>query len=316
MYDPTKPYKSQIKAAIERTWRSEYASAAQLPGLPYPLIMKNDLYQKCQEVDHTDGIGTKGVLHMRHRTFSAAVQDALAMNLNDLLVMRARPYKLQNHLTLNVDDHEAILAVVSSLSEECIKRKIILTGGETSIHNTMSGMDLSITITGFAWPVTNSFKTGDKLIGLPSSGIHSNGFTMARKYLGDDRIDLTTPTRIYWDNVSPWFRPYSKFLHGMVHIAGGAYSRILDMLSENQTARFDSLKNQQPIFDELYGHIKDDHTMYTVFNCGVGMILAVPAEEAENIAADLHAEVVGEIVEGPRKVVIRSAFSNEEIELQ
>lgn len=313
MYDPTKPYKEAIQEAIQKTWRSEYASAAQPPGSPYPLILKNNVYAKTQEVDHTDGIGTKGILHMRHRTFAAAVQDALAMNLNDLLVMHAKPYKLQNHLTLDADDQDAILAVVQSLSEECIKRKIILTGGETSIHNSMEGMDLSITVTGFAFPIVNEFRVGDKLIGLASSGIHANGFTLARKYLGNDRIDLTTPTRIYWDDVNPWLGAYHKAIHGMVHIAGGAYSRVLGMLAENQCVTFNQWKSL-PIFDELFGHVQDDKTMYTVFNCGIGMILSVAPESAEDIATLLDGDIIGEVFEGNRAVSIQSIFTGEKVE--
>lgn len=315
MYDPTKPYKEAIQEAIQKTWRSEHASAAQLPGSPYPLIMRNNLRAYSQEVDHTDGIGTKGILHMRHRTFAAAVQDALAMNLNDLLVMRATPYKLQNHLTLDSDDQDAILEVISSLSEECIKRKIILTGGETSIHDTMQGMDLSITVTGFAGAEQNEFCVGDKLIGLRSTGIHANGFTLARQYLGINRKDLTIPTRIYWDDVNMWKGAIHKSLHGMVHIAGGAWSRLLGILTDNQCVTLNQWPSL-PIFDELYGHVQDDKIMYKVFNCGMGMVLSVAPEDAEDVASLLDANIIGEVAEGPKAVRIHSIFTGEKVEFK
>ena len=142
MYDPTKPYKKQIFELIEKTWDNPYISVKKDV---YSIIRKNfDL----PEIDHSDGIGSKGVYHWERRTFRNAVLDTLAMNLNDLALMRAVPYKLQNHIIIPEDDKKAILEIVSSLSEICQERKIAITGGETSIHNNINGMDIGMTVSG------------------------------------------------------------------------------------------------------------------------------------------------------------------------
>ena len=91
MYDPEKPYKKQILELIQKTWDTPYVS------------IKNNVIKKkisYPDIDHTDGIGTKGIFHWQKQTFNNAVLDVMAMNLNDLALMRARPYKLSNHITV------------------------------------------------------------------------------------------------------------------------------------------------------------------------------------------------------------------------
>src|SRR3989338_417501 len=142
MYNPTKPYKHEILRLIESTWNTPYVTVHR--GL-YPIIQKKFSFP---EVQHTDGIGTKGLYHWKKRTFRNAVLDALAMNLNVLAMVGATPYALQNHIVLPRDDHGAILKIVVVLAAECKKRKIAMTGGETSIHSHTKGMDISITVSG------------------------------------------------------------------------------------------------------------------------------------------------------------------------
>ena len=128
MYNPTKPYKKKISEFIKQTWETPYISVSE--GA-YPVIKKKFSYP---EIDHTDGIGTKGIYHWQEGTFKNAVIDALAMNLNDLAVVRAMPYKLQNHIMVPEED-ERILEIIKTLVEECKKRNIAITGGENSFHN-------------------------------------------------------------------------------------------------------------------------------------------------------------------------------------
>src|SRR3989344_797192 len=124
MYNPTKPYKYKILKLIESTWDTPYVKVEK--GL-YPVIKKKF---SALEISHTDGIGTKGSYHWKKRTFKNAVLDALAMNLNDLAMVGAIPYAIQNHIVLPKDDHEAILAIVKRLLAECRQRNIAMTGGE------------------------------------------------------------------------------------------------------------------------------------------------------------------------------------------
>lgn len=331
MYDPTKPYKRTIQDAIQTTWQSPYATAYQLKGSPYPFVERSEMLKNITdvEIDHTDGIGTKGIVHAMSGTWDFAVQDALAMNLNDLLVARARPYKLQNHLTMQYDDQSAVVSIIDRLARECKERNIVLTGGETSIHDSMIGMDLSLTVTAFVPEVLrNEFQPGDILIGLPSTGIHSNGFTFVRKYLGCRR-DMATPTKIYWDDAFRVVLDEWNAIHGMVHIAGGAYTRLLDFVPGN-TIRLKRWKNQPAIFAEIVDYCRQiqqitppwpggslDKMMYTTFNCGIGFILSVSPEKSQEIATLLKGEIIGTVEgDGGNRLLIESIFSDSEIEFK
>ena len=263
------------------------------------------------EVQHTDGIGTKGFYHWRKKTFRNAVLDALAMNLNDLAMVGATPYTLQNHIVLPKDDHKAILIIVSELAKECRKRKIVMTGGETSIHSDMSGMDISITVSGFVknFP-KNQCRVGDVLVGIKSNGLHSNGITKVREiFRQQNRKEFTTPTKIYLDEVLSVLGRCK--INGMMHITGGAFTKLKDILNKAD-AVINQSKKLEPhsIFREIYDSGVSDEKMYSTFNCGVGFILSVPKNEAKKILSKIpNSAILGEVVRGVGKVKIRSAFS-------
>jgi len=309
MYEPIKPYKKKILELVRKTWETPYVS---IRDNIYPIIEKKFSYP---EVDHTDGIGTKGIYHWKQGTFRNAVLDALAMNLNDLAIARAVPYKLQNHIIIPEED-ERILKIIEVLSEECKKREIAITGGETSIHNNISGLDISITISGFIKEVKkNKFKEGDILIGFRSNGLHSNGFTKVREVFGEeDRVEFIEPTKIYLDEILDL---NSKFdIHGMMHITGGAYSKLKDLL-ENTDVEINRIHKLEPqnIFKELYKRGVSDEKMYKTFNCGIGFILSVSSEDADNVINGLEADIIGKVVSGTGKIKIESMFSDKIIEL-
>ena len=310
MYDPTKPYKKKILELIKQTWETPYVSVEE--GI-YPIVKKKFSYP---EIDHTDGIGTKGIYHWQQRTLRNAVLDALAMNLNDLAIARAIPYKLQNHIIVPEED-ERIVEIIQALSEECRKRKIAITGGENSFHSNLEGLDISISMTGFIKNLKpNILKTGDVLIGIQSNGLHSNGFTKVREVFNQEyRTEFTEPTNIYWETI---FTLNEKFdIHGMIHVTGGAYTKIKDLLvkADVQLTRNHKLK-PQPIFEELYQKGISDEEMYKTFNCGIGFILSIDPKEAERILFDIkdfNADVIGKIIPGTNRVKIESLFSHKEI---
>ena len=310
MYDPAKPYKKQVLELIEKTWETPYVSVREDI---YPIIEKKFSYH---EVDHTDGIGTKGVYHWQQRTFRNASLDALAMNLNDLALARAIPYKLQNHILIPEDDKKAILEIVETLTEECKKRNIAITGGETSIHNNISGLDISVSISGFIKNYKpNRFKVGDTLIGIKSNGLHSNGFTKVRELFGEEyRPEFVEPTSIYLDNTPSLDERFD--IHGMMHITGGAYTKLKDLLNDADAKLRRNHKLQpQQIFRDLYKKGISDEEMYNIFNCGVGFILSVSPQDADKIVSELEdADIIGEITSGNGKVKIESMFSDKEVE--
>lgn len=314
MYDTTKPYKEDILNLIKETWKTPYVS---IKKDIYPIIKKKFSYP---EVDHTDGIGTKGIYHWQQRTFKNAALDALAMNLNDLALLRATPYKLQNHITIPKDDQKAILEIIKTLSKECIKKNIAMTGGETSIHDNTDGIDISITVSGFIRKFkSNKFKVGDVLIGLKSNGLHSNGITKARRVLGKKyRTEFTKPTIIYLDEILSLDKEFN--IHGMMHITGGAFMKLKDLLKkEDIEIKGNHKLLPQKIFRKIYGKGVSDEEMYKTFNCGIGFVLSSFPKEAEKIVSKLNndgfkADVIGEVNSGIGRIKIESFFSKKEIE--
>lgn len=307
MYDPTKPYKNKILKLIESTWNTPYVKIYR--GL-YPIIEKKFNYP---EVQHTDGIGTKGIYHWQKRTFCDAIIDALAMNLNDLAMVGAIPYALQNHVILPRDDHKAILIIVGKLCRECRKRNIAMTGGEISIHNDIAGLDISITVSGFIKSVwKNRCKKGDILIGLRSSGLHSNGITKVREVFKDKyRKEFTIPTVIYSETILSLLSKYT--IHGMMHITGGAFTKLKDILDDNLNIVISHQNKLQPqkIFYIMHQKGISNEAMYSTFNCGIGFILSVPKTEAKKIISQIaYSDIIGEVVPGNGLIVIRSAFNN------
>jgi len=304
MYDTTKPYTAGILDLIKQTWRTPHVSVKE------GIVTKKFSYP---EVHHTDGIGTKGVYHWNKRRFRNAVLDALAMNLNDLAMMRAVPFALVDHLLIPKDDHEAILEIVKNLSEECKKMDISITGGETAVHDNIEGMELSITMLGFVKsPKTNQFQIGDVLIGLKSSGLHSNGFTKIREVFGNsDKEEFIEPTRNYINTILK----LNEKINGMMNITGGAFTKLKSLL-ENADAKITRDHNLKPqnIFKELYLKDISDEEMYKTFNCGIGFVFSVPATETANALSKCDGEVIGEIIPGNGNVIINSMFSDKIIE--
>lgn len=307
MYDPTKPYKNKIIDLIKQTWSTKYVLVE--PGT-YPIIKKKFNFP---EVDHTDGIGTKGYYHWKQNTFHEAVIDALAMNLNDLALVRAKPYKVQNHITVPTED-ERVVKIIEALAIECKNRELAITGGENSFHENLVGLDISITMSGFLEKYQpNHFQIGDVLIGLPSSGIHSNGFTLVRKLFKDEiRPEFTQPTKIYLDQILQ----LENKVHGMMHITGGAFSKLKDLLygADIYIPKVKNL-NPQEVFYELYSRSQDDYQMYTTFNCGIGFILSVPASEVDQVIDTTNGAIIGQVRKGDGRVIIESMFSDKKLEV-
>lgn len=314
MYNPTKPYKKPILSLIKQTWNT-----------PYVLIQNGIVKKKFNHFEyyHVDGVGTKGIYHWEARTFKNAVLDALAMNLNDLAVVRAVPYALTNHLMLPKNDQAATVQIIKELVGECKKRKIAVTGGETAIHNNMKGLEISITMLGFVKnPKPNQFQSGDVLVGIASNGLHSNGFTKVREVFGNKKsADLVRPTTIYLDCILGLMVKYD--IHGMQHITGGAFTKLKDLLGGKDIIihRNHKLKPQK-IFRELYDKGITDHEMYQTFNCGIGFILSVSPKDADKILLQINkfafknvnkvfkSDIIGEVTAGHGKVRIQSMFSN------
>ncbi len=313
MYDTTKPYISEIERLIQTTWQTKYVSAHE-----------RGVFQKYNPATgvlfrHTDGIGTKGRDHWREQTLAFAVTDALAANFNDFAVARAIPMEVCDHIFLPVDDHPAILEIVSQLAAQCSKWDIAITAGEMAIHEDFEGLEISITMLGakrsFA---ANQFRDGDVLIGIESSGPHANGFTLIHNVYGDKDFpsDITTPTFIYLKHIEEIDNACD--IHGMVNITGGAFTKIKKYLGQHDAYihRWHSLEPHD-IFWDLVRRGVPERIMYKTFNCGIGFIIGVSPDMTKAcfsiLKPDFNANIIGKVKAGLGRVHIQSMFSDTNI---
>ncbi|WP_297999855.1 phosphoribosylformylglycinamidine cyclo-ligase, partial [uncultured Oscillibacter sp.] len=232
--------------------------------------------------------------------------DCVAMCVNDIICCGARPLFFLDYIAIGKNEAEKVASIVSGVAEGCVQSGCALIGGETAEHpGVMDPNDYDVA--GFAVGMVDKPKIidgsrvreGDALIGLTSSGIHSNGFSLVRKVFDIERTDLKAPmdeldgkslgevllapTKIYVKAVQALLDG-GIGLRGASHITGGGFfENVPRMLPKGLGARIvPSAIPRQPIFDLIQkrGEITD-HDMYNTFNMGLGMVLAVPPEQAE-----------------------------------
>ncbi|MDH5182898.1 MAG: phosphoribosylformylglycinamidine cyclo-ligase [Gammaproteobacteria bacterium] len=309
----------KIKPHAKRTLRPEVLGG--LGGFGALFEIPLDRYKKPVLVAGTDGVGTKLKLAMDMDKHDTIGIDLVAMCVNDLIVQGAEPlFFLDYYATghLNVD---AAADVVKGIADGCLLSGCSLTGGETAeMPGMYEGDDYDLA--GFCVGIVDKEQVidgskvgaGDVIIGLASSGPHSNGYSLIRKVLEvsgaslDDAFDgktlgevLLTPTRIYIKPLLELFKQVD--VHALAHITGGGLTENLPrVLPANCRAIIDTQSWQRPeIFNWLQqqGNIEDSE-LYRTFNCGVGMTLVVPAAQAEKAVAQLNqagesASIIGRI---------------------
>ena len=313
-YDTTKPYIAEIKRLVETTWNTKYLTVNK-----YGVRKKLGAPQG-MEWRHTDGIGTKGEDHWRQRTFAAAVQDALAMNLNDFARDRCIPFEICDHIFLPRDDHRAMISIVSHMADLCRAHHLAITGGELAIHEGSQGLEISMTMLGVRRSFEpNKFCEGDILIGMGSSGAHTNGFTKIHRVLDSWDLfsdDITRPALIYYNSIETIDRIFG--IHGMTHITGGAFTKMKEYLGINDAIihRSHGLP-PHPIFWELVRRGVSEEEMYKTFNCGIGFVIGVNERVADTclriIREGFNAAIIGHIVSGQGRVHIQSMFSDQKL---
>ncbi|MDN5107583.1 phosphoribosylformylglycinamidine cyclo-ligase [Aliarcobacter butzleri] len=287
-----------------------FAGAFELPsGYKKPVILSG-----------TDGVGTKLKLAIDAKKFDTVGIDLVAMCSNDLLCNFGEPlFFLDYYATAKLDVNEAT-QVVKGIAEGCIRSECALVGGETA---EMPGMykEGDFDLAGFCVGIAekdeldriSKVKAGDVLIALPSSGVHSNGFSLVRKLLleklgmslEDDfqgkklKDVLLEPTRIYVKE----FKANKDKINALAHITGGGITENLPrVLPENLTAVVQRSKIKVlPIFEFMSNHVELEE-MYRTFNMGVGMVLVVNPANVDAILANTDGYVIGELKSGERKV--------------
>ena len=291
--------------------------APELSGMKRPVL-----------VSGTDGVGTKlrlAQLMDKHDTIGI---DCVAMCVNDIICGGAAPLFFLDYIACGRNDPVRIAQIVSGVTEGCRQAQCALVGGETAEHPGVMPED-DYDLAGFSVGLVDEEKiidgrrlsAGDALIGLGSTGVHSNGFSLVRKVLDVEHADLTSPredlggrslgeallapTRIYVRAVKALLAA-GVDVHAVSHITGGGfYENVPRMMTEGLTARIDLKSFPRPaIFDVIQkaGNIPE-RDMYNTFNMGLGMVLALPAAQARQAlevlsAAGEAAWQVGEVVPG------------------
>jgi phosphoribosylformylglycinamidine cyclo-ligase len=318
----------RIKPMVRRTMRPEVLAG--IGGFGAMVEVPLDRYRHPVLVSGTDGVGTKLRLAIETGQHSTIGIDLVAMCANDVVVQGAEPlFFLDYYATgrLNVD---VAASVVGGIAEGCAQAGAALVGGETAEMPGMYHGD-DYDLAGFCVGVVEKeaiidgsrVRAGDAILGLASSGPHSNGYSLIRRLLSvggasaHTQLDgrnlyeqLLRPTRIYVKSLLALIKALP--VHGLAHITGGGLTdNIPRVLREGLQARLQPTRWPQPaIFEWLArtGNIKPSE-MYRTFNCGIGMIAILPAERAEQAVQLLqqHGEqamVIGEVQHGARGAVI------------
>ncbi len=292
-------------------------------------------YEEPVLVSGTDGCGTKvkmAILMDKHDTIGI---DAVAMCVNDIICIGAKPMFFLDYIACGKNYPEKIAAIVSGVAEGCVQSGAALIGGETAEHPGMMPVE-DYDLAGFAVGIVDKKKVldntrmaaGDVVIGLASSGIHSNGFSLCRKVFNIDNSDpmlyepcealggatigqtLLTPTKIYVKSVLALLEQVD--VKGISHITGGGfYENIPRSIPAGLCARIDkSSIRVLPIFDLIakLGNIPE-RDMFNTYNMGVGMSIVVPADQVDKALEILQAQgedayVIGSIIPGEEKIIL------------
>ncbi|MGF0047303.1 phosphoribosylformylglycinamidine cyclo-ligase [Streptococcus hyointestinalis] len=279
-------------------------------------------------ISGTDGVGTKLMLAIQYDKHDTIGQDCVAMCVNDIVAAGAEPLYFLDYIATGKNEPAKLEQVVKGVADGCVEAGAGLIGGETAEMPGMYGED-DYDLAGFAVGVAeksqiidgSKVKAGDVLLGLASSGIHSNGYSLVRRVFADFDGDavlpdlegralkdvLLEPTRIYVKALLPLIK--ENLVNGIAHITGGGFvENVPRMFADHLAAEIEEDKIPVlPIFKALekYGDIKHEE-MFEIFNMGLGMILAVSPENVDRVKSLLDEEVyqVGRIVEKEDKSVI------------
>ena len=316
-----------IKSMVEGTFRSDVLT--KLGGFAGCVSLNLQQYKKPVLVSSTDGVGTKLKIAFAMDRHDTVGIDLVAMCVNDIIVIGAKPLFLLDYLATSKLDPDSAKKVLEGIVKGCMEAECSLLGGETA---EMPGFYKKgeYDLAGFVVGILDedqmidgsSIKVGDRLIGIASSGLHSNGFSLVRKVLLEHhKLDLRKrvaeigetlgeallrPTRIYVKTILDLLRNFS--FHGMAHITGGGITGNLPRILPKgcKAVIRKGTWDMPPIFPFIQerGEISEDE-MYKTFNNGLGMILAIPSQDSESVVARLQALgekgfIIGEIVKADK----------------
>jgi len=269
----------------------------------------------------TDGVGTKLLVAEAIDDYSTIGIDCMAMNANDLIAAGVEPVAFVDYLAVEIPDEETSEAIGAGLREGAKRAGVSLVGGETAVMpDVIKGLDIAGTCAGLA-PKDAIFpgeaQVGDAIVGWPSSGIHSNGLTLAREAVTREHDytdafppnpektiaeELLTPTRIYSEVLDP-LREHNA--NAAAHVTGGGWTNLTRMgpFRYEINDPFDA----QAVFEfvQAEGNV-DEEEMHRTFNMGTGFVAALEEDDAEAVVEDSEdAQIIGTVQEGEECVAVR-----------
>ncbi|MGY3712178.1 phosphoribosylformylglycinamidine cyclo-ligase [Lactococcus petauri] len=277
-------------------------------------------------ISGTDGVGTKLMLAIEADKHDTIGIDCVAMCVNDIVAAGAEPLYFLDYIATGRNHPEKLEKVVAGVAQGCLQSGAALIGGETAEMPDMYDTD-DYDLAGFAVGIAEksalidgckNVEAGDILLGLPSSGIHSNGYSLVRKIFKDfDKQEilpelerplgeeLLEPTHIYVQELLPLIK--DNMIKGISHITGGGfYENLPRMFSDQLTAEI--IEDSWEILSifkalEKYGQVPHDE-MFQIFNMGIGMVLAVAPEKAEEVKQRVKCYEIGKITPRVKQAVI------------
>ena len=283
-------------------------------------------------VSGTDGVGTKiriAQLMDKHDTVGI---DCVAMCVNDIICCGAKPLFFLDYIAIGKNEPEKVATLVSGVAEGCVQAGCALIGGETAEHPGMMPAE-DYDLAGFSVGIVDkpkvvdhsTMKAGDVILALPSSGIHSNGYSLVRKVFNVEHANLNlyceelgqtlgeallTPTVIYVKPVLACMDAVT--VKGVSHITGGGFfENIPRCLPEGLTAKIEKAAIKTPLIFSMLQRMGNipEHDMFNTYNMGVGMTVIVAKEDADKALAALQSQgcaayVIGEIVESDERVTL------------
>ena len=250
---------------------------------------------------HTDGVGTKVVIANMMRKYNTIGIDCVAMNVNDVICIGATPISFVDYIAANKNDQQIFKKIVEGLVKGAKKSAMPIVGGETAIMpDVIEGKGFAFDLAGMVVGLVskkdlvlgNKIKPGDTIIGTKSSGIHSNGYSLARKallskYSVKDKVkgigvignELLRPTEIY---VKPVLEIIQKCrVNGLAHITGGAFTKLMRLKKTGY--EIDALPKIPPIMGLIEEQGVKPEEMYKTFNMGVGFCVVAPKDQTARI---------------------------------
>jgi len=249
---------------------------------------------------HTDGVGTKVIIAQEMKKYDTVGIDCVAMNVNDIICTGAVPISFVDYIAANRNDQKKFKEIVKGLVSGAKDAQVPIVGGETAIlPDLIYGSSFSFDLAGMVVGILNKkdmilgdkIKTSDIIMGVNSSGLHSNGYSLARKALSKYSIHekikglgtlgdaLLEPTKIYVKPVLQSLKDCN--IHGLAHITGGSFTKLLRL--KKIGFLLDNLPEPPPIFQIIQNQGVENAEMYKTFNMGIGFCLIVPKEEEERI---------------------------------